>query len=92
MKRLCTPELGEDDSTDRWDQLPRSWPDRLDEAINALNHHILLALKFSPKELLLGIAINTPRRSQKRQLKSPQQRKWRHTSHMQHSSAWTDTK
>jgi hypothetical protein len=26
-----------------------------------LNHHILPALKFSPKELLLGIAINTPR-------------------------------
>jgi hypothetical protein len=22
MKRLCAPELGEDDSTDGWDQLP----------------------------------------------------------------------
>jgi hypothetical protein len=46
MKRLCTPELGEDNSTDGWDQLPRSWPDRLDEAVNALNHRILPALKF----------------------------------------------
>jgi hypothetical protein len=61
MKWLCTPKLGEDNSTDGWDQLPQSWPDQLDEAVNALNHHILPTLKFSPKELLLGIVINTPR-------------------------------
>ena len=29
--------------------------------VKALNHCILLALKFSPKELLLGIVVNTPR-------------------------------
>jgi hypothetical protein len=39
----------------------RNWPDRLDDAVNALNHHILLALKSSHKELLLWIAINTPK-------------------------------
>jgi hypothetical protein len=61
MKRLCAPELGEDDSMDGWDQLPWSWPNRLDKAVNALNHCILPTLKFSPKELLLGIVINTPR-------------------------------
>ena len=37
-----------------------SWPDHLDSAVNALNRRILPALKFTPKELLLGMAINTP--------------------------------
>jgi len=38
----------------------KTWPDHLEEAVVAPNHHILPALKFSPKELLLGQVINTP--------------------------------
>jgi hypothetical protein len=60
LKCLCAPQLGEDEA-DEWDKLPRNWPEHLDEAISAINHRILPNLKFSPKELLLGIAINTPR-------------------------------
>ena len=41
------------------DTLPRNWPEHLDEAVRALNHQILPALKFSPKELLLRLAVNT---------------------------------
>jgi hypothetical protein len=62
LKRLCTPNLGEDDyKAISWDKLPRTWSDHLEEAVVALNHRILPALKFSPKELLLGQVINTPR-------------------------------
>ena len=62
LKRLCAPNLGEDDyKAVSWDTLPGNWPDYLDDAITALNHRILPALKFSPKELLLGQVINTPR-------------------------------
>jgi len=62
LKRLCAPDLGEDSHKAlSWDELPLNWPDHLDDAIIALNHRILPALKFSPKELLLGQVINTPR-------------------------------
>jgi len=62
LKRLCAPSLGEDGyETLTWSNLPLNWPDHLDDAITALNHRILPALKFSPKELLLGQIINTPR-------------------------------
>ena len=57
LKRLCTPGLGEDDY-DKMD-LPKNWPDHFDEAIHSLNHRILPSLRFSLKELLLGMAINT---------------------------------
>jgi len=61
LKRLCTPEVGEDqDQEATWDNLPKSWLDHLDDAVHALNHRLLPALKFSPKELLLGLVINTP--------------------------------
>lgn len=61
LKRLCAPELGEDnDSNVSWDKLPQNWPNHLDEAVTALNYRILPALKFSPKELLLGQVVNTP--------------------------------
>jgi hypothetical protein len=43
-----------------WDKLPKSWPDHLDDAVYALNHRLLPSLKFSPKELLLGLIVNTP--------------------------------
>lgn len=53
LKRLCAPNLGEDDYEGlTWDSLPLNWPNHLDDAITALNHRILPALKFSPKELI----------------------------------------
>jgi len=62
LKRLCAPSLGEDDYEGlTWDKLPLNWPDHLDDAITALNHRILPALKFLPKELLLRQVVNTPR-------------------------------
>ena len=41
--------------------IPASWPDHLEEAVEFLNNCILPSLKFSPNELLLGIVINTKR-------------------------------
>ncbi len=59
--RLCAPELGADDMDDAaWEKLPRNWPDCLNTAVKCLNYRILPALKFSPKELLLGQVVNTP--------------------------------
>ena len=60
LQWLCAPEIGEQDKTADQERLLRSWPDHLDSAVNALNHQILLVLKFRPKELLLEITINTP--------------------------------
>ena len=42
-----------------WADLPRAWPDHFEEAIEILNWRILPALKFSPKELLLSLVVNT---------------------------------
>ena len=57
---LCMPEAGEDGwQTMNWAELLKKWPDYFDEAIQILNWRILLALKFSPKELLLSLIINT---------------------------------
>jgi transposase InsO family protein len=61
LKRMCAPEVGEQDDDGTWGNLPKVWPDHLDTAVAALNRRILPALKFTPKELLLGMAINTPR-------------------------------
>lgn len=57
--------MGEDSEQQEtsWDKLPVTWPDHLDDAVHALNHRLLPALKFSPKELLLGLVTNTPRTS-----------------------------
>ena len=60
LARLCAPEIGEDGwQTTNWEDLPRTWPDHFDEAIQILNWRILPALKFSPKELLLSLIVNT---------------------------------
>ena len=60
LARLCAPEIGEDGwQATGWDTLPKSWPEHFQEAINILNWRILPALKFSPKELLLGLVVNT---------------------------------
>jgi transposase InsO family protein len=61
LKRLCAPEVGERENDGSWEKLPRAWPDHLDTAVAALNRRILPALRFTPKELLLGMAIDTPR-------------------------------
>jgi hypothetical protein len=57
LKRLCSPDLGEDEYDAM--NIPASWPDHLEEAVEFLNNCILPNLKFSPNELLLGIVINT---------------------------------
>ena len=60
LARLCAPEVGEDGwQTMNWADLPKAWPDHFDEAIQILNWRILPALKFSPKELLLSLIVNT---------------------------------
>ena len=59
LKRLCSPDLGEDEYNAM--DVPASWSDHLKEAIEFLNNCILPNLKFSPNELLLGIIINTKR-------------------------------
>ncbi|OJT13171.1 Pro-Pol polyprotein [Trametes pubescens] len=65
LKRLCAPDVGEDSwdaevTQKDWDSLPRQWTEHLDDAVKCLNYRILPALKFSPKELLLGKIVNTP--------------------------------
>ena len=60
LAQLCAPEIGEDGwQSTEWNTLPRTWPDHFQEAVNVLNWRILPALKFSPKELLLGLVVNT---------------------------------
>jgi len=60
LARLCAPEVGKDGwQAIKWDKLPATWPDHFDRAIRILNWRILLALKFSLKEILLGLVVNT---------------------------------
>ena len=60
LKRLCSPNLGEDDyNVMDWENIPGSWPKHFDEAIRIMNWCFLPSLKFSPKELLLGLVVNT---------------------------------
>jgi hypothetical protein len=61
LKQLCMLDVREQANTEGWEKLPRHWPDHLNDVVKALNHCILPTLKHSPKELLLGIAINTSR-------------------------------
>ena len=62
LKQICAPGLGEDEYDKMtWDSLPKTWPLHLNTAVLALNTCILPNLKFSPKELLLGTVVNTPR-------------------------------
>jgi transposase InsO family protein len=61
LKRLCAPELGEDDDKEvKAEDIPRQWPEHLDDAIRDLNVRILPSLEFSPRELILGYVINSP--------------------------------
>lgn len=60
LARLCTPELGEDGwNNSKWEDPPWTWTDHFDWAIRIPNWCILPSLKFSPKELLLGLVVNT---------------------------------
>ncbi|KIO05479.1 hypothetical protein M404DRAFT_141182, partial [Pisolithus tinctorius Marx 270] len=60
LKHLCAPNVREDDvENDGWEKLLRTWPDHLDDAVWAMNNHLLLSLKFTLKELLLGLVIDT---------------------------------
>ena len=62
LQRLCAPNLGEDNQgTVVGNKLPHSWPDHLDKVVWALNNRILPALKYTPKELLLGMVVDTKR-------------------------------
>lgn len=61
LKRLCAPNLGEDSrDTTAADDIPKNWPDYLEDAIQTINLRLLPAFKYSPKELLLGLVVNTP--------------------------------
>ena len=60
LARLCAPEVGEDRwQATTWDKLSTTSPDHFDKAICILNWHLLPALKFSLKEILLGLVVNT---------------------------------
>ena len=60
LKRLCAPNLREDDyNAMDWENIPASWLKHFDEAIRIMNWRFLPSLKFSPKELLLGLVVNT---------------------------------
>ena len=63
LKRMCAPNLGEDEYAQMTDftHLPKNWPEHLDEAVRQLNRRILRSFKFSPNELALGLIINTKR-------------------------------
>jgi transposase InsO family protein len=60
LKRLCAPNLNDEEvgqmSTEN---LPKNWTDHFDETIRILNWRLLPALRFSPKELMLGLVVNT---------------------------------
>ena len=60
LKRLCAPDLNKE-QTGRVadDELTKTWPDHFNETIRILNARLLPALKFSLKELMLGLIVNT---------------------------------
>jgi len=60
LKRLCAPNLDDEEARkSEEDNLPKHWPDHFDDAIRILNWRLLPSLKISPKELMLGMVINT---------------------------------
>jgi hypothetical protein len=62
LKWLCAPNLREDEYAEMdWDKLPKMQPLHVNNMVLALNTQILPALKFTPKELPLGLVVNTPR-------------------------------
>jgi hypothetical protein len=63
LKRLCAPDLGEDEYALMTDftHLPKNWPDHLEEGVRQLNKRILRSFKFSPNELAFSLVVNTNR-------------------------------
>jgi transposase InsO family protein len=60
LKRLCNQGVGEDEEVNtKAEDLTWKWPDHFDKAIRQLNERIIPAFQFSPKELLLGLVVNT---------------------------------
>ena len=60
LKRLCAPDLDNEEMEKMsTDDIPKQWPNHFEEAIRILNWRLLPALKFSPKELMLGLIVNT---------------------------------
>lgn len=59
LKRLCAPDLGEDEYKRM--EVPHDWPIHFDSAIQFINKRILPKLLFSPKEIVLGLVVNTLR-------------------------------
>ena len=60
LRRLCSPGLGEDDYEHvSADHITETWPDHFDAAICQLNERIIPTFQLSPKELLLGLIVNT---------------------------------
>lgn len=90
LNRLCALEVGEQDDAEGWEKLPRNWPDhlRLDVVSRHSTTSILLALKFSLKELLMGIAVYTPRRGPKEATRELNADDWL----MRHNSTWMVTR
>jgi hypothetical protein len=60
LKRLCAPNLDDEEAENlSIEDLPKNWPDHFEETIRILNWRLLPALKFTPKELMLGLVVNT---------------------------------
>ena len=59
LKRLCAPDLNDEESEHmKTEDIPKTWPEHFEDAIHTLNGRLLPSLKFSPKELLLGLVVN----------------------------------
>jgi len=59
VKRLCAPNLGEDDYERMGvEDIPKNWPEHIDAAVKNLNERILPSFKFSPNELFFGRLIS----------------------------------
>ena len=55
LKQMCAPDLDDTEANDPdLESTPTQWTDHLDEAICSMNDQILLALGFTPRELLWG--------------------------------------
>jgi hypothetical protein len=60
LKRLCAPDLDEEEADKlATDDIPKHWPSHFDETLRILNWRLLPALKFTPKELMFGLVVNT---------------------------------
>ena len=59
LKQLCIPDLDNEEAEKiTTDDLPKHWPDHFKKTLKVLNWRLLLALKFFPKELMLGLVVN----------------------------------